>query len=43
MGVTQETISRLENDQIGISVDKLYKLVDALGCTINDILDQGDR
>ena len=43
IGVTQENISQLENDHIGVSVDKLHKLVDALGCTINDILDQGDR
>ena len=43
IGVTQEHVSYMENDRIGLSVDKLHKLVDALGCTINDILDQGDR
>ena len=43
MGITQENISQIENDHVGITVEKLHKLVDALGCTVNDILDQGQR
>ena len=40
VGVTQENISQMENDKLGITVDKLHKICDALDVTITDILEQ---
>ena len=40
VGVTQENISQMENDKLGITVDKLRLICDALGVTITDILEQ---
>ena len=40
VGVTQENISQMENDKLGITVDKLRLICDALDVTITDILEQ---
>ena len=39
VGVTQENISQMENDKLGITVDKLRLICDALDVTITDILE----
>ena len=40
VGVTHSSISLIENDLRGITVDKLRLICDALGVTITDILEQ---
>ena len=39
VGVTQENISQVENDKLGITIDKLNKICDALGVKITDVLE----
>jgi transcriptional regulator with XRE-family HTH domain len=40
IGVAQVNISYMENDKIGINLEKLYKICDALGITIADIINE---
>jgi transcriptional regulator with XRE-family HTH domain len=39
IGVTQENVSYMENDKVGITVEKLKRICDALDVTIADIVE----
>jgi transcriptional regulator with XRE-family HTH domain len=40
LGVTASAISLIESDKRGINLEKLYKICDALGITIADIINE---
>lgn len=40
IGITHSAISLIEADKRGVTIDKLRKICEALGCTITDIIEQ---
>ena len=40
IGITHSAISLIEADKRGVTIDKLRKICDALGCIITDIIEQ---